>query len=491
MDIERALVSKTINAGLIEYVISRNIKTVHFEDPNGENAQVFRTLVAHFDQYSAPPSQELVMARHPNYRLDVSTDVIDSLLDDFIRKVKRREMQKALIDVAGRIDNRDEQLDLEMVLFEAAEQVASIVPSSRVSRLSDVPQRIELLRRRMREGRIPGVQLGWPSIDNETLGIQGPEMVVFAAFSNGGKSTILQYSCLAGYLTDPSFNGLMISLEMDAGSLLRKFDAMATSIQLWAIKAMDMGREALPDAMMYELERWAERASRAPNNIVIIDDIPNCTVERVMAETMRWKPSATYTDYLQYMDGSGDNSYTKVGNIAKGLKRIARLTGIPQITAAQTTRGAAREGVKEDNIADSIEIYRSADWMFGIERDEELDAEKSARLKIVKARDGKKGVEIKIGFDFDTMDFGERSTFMGRATPPPIVGARGPVEVAPPVFQTHPVLAPPLVVPSFTSPEQGPVEASPNGHAVLVPSNPFAVLETSTVDTNPFAALVA
>ena len=254
--------------------------------------------------YNAPPTRDAMLVQFPNYRFDICQDALDFVIDEFIKRVKRRETQKALVDAATRVNNREEQMDLELILFEAAEQVAQVVPSSRVSRISDAPSRMELLRRRAMEGVIPGVQLGWPSLDNEVLGIQPHELVVFAAFSNVGKSTILQYSALAGYLVEQTSQPrLFISLEMDGQTLLRKFDAMGAQIQLRAIKAMEMGRSMLSDDQMRTLDQWADRCSKALQEILIIDDIHNCTVERVLAETMRYKPVATYTDYIQYMDG--------------------------------------------------------------------------------------------------------------------------------------------------------------------------------------------
>jgi replicative DNA helicase len=482
VDIERALISRTVQGGQIEHLISRGISHTHFEDPNGENAQIFKTMVKHMSTYNAPPSRDAVMAQHPGARLDIIEDSIDYLVDEFIRKVKKRETQKALIEAAERLEVREDQMDLELVLFEAAEHVAQIVPTSRVSKLSEVPNRIELLRKRMLTGVIPGVQIGWPTIDEETLGVQNHELAVFAAFSNAGKSTILQFSALAGYLTDPSTRPrLFISLEMDSNTLLRKFDAMAAKIQLHAVKKMEMGREAISDDQMRMLEQWAERASTAHNDIYILDDIAHCTVERVLAETMRYKPVATYTDYLQYMDGPGDNSYSKVGSIAKGLKRIARLTGIPQFTAAQTTRGAAKDGVKEDNIADSIEIYRSADWMFGIERNDELDAQRKAMLKIVKARDGRKGLECEIGFNFEIMDFNEAPAFSGKnmqvgwapQQPPalPINGATPEDQAM--VNRVLGNLGGEYIAGADVIDHVSP-DADPGGHKVILPGNPFA-----------------
>lgn len=429
MDIEHRLVSRCVLSGTIEQLVSRGISHTHFERlPTGdesEHAKVFKTMVSFMRTYNAPPSRDAVLMVHPTYRLEAVEDALDFLIDEFIKKVKRRETQKAILDVASRIDDRDEQMELEMVLFEAAEHVAQIVPSSRVSKISQAPSRLELYREYLRNGKPAGVPLGYPTLDRICLGVQKFELVTIAAFSNWGKSTIMQTICLMAYLSDEQQRPLFISLEMEADALLRRFDAMAMKIRANAIKGLEIA-ETSED--MRKWERWAERASKAPNDILIVDDIHHCTIERVLAENMRYKPTCCFTDYVQLMEGPGDNSYLKVGNAIKGLKRIARMTHIPQFTAAQTTRSGAKDGVKEDNIADSIEIFRSSDILIGLERTEELDEHRQAILKLVKARDSQKG-HCTINFDWDTMDFSEYSGFERRTDLAPVQGS---TELAPP-----------------------------------------------------------
>lgn len=348
------------------------------------------------------------MAAHPNYRLSVSEDSIDFLIDQMIKKVKRRETQKALIEIARVVDDPDQQADLEMVMLEHAEHVAQVVPSSKLSRLSEVPTRIELYRRLQREGRIPGIATGWPTIDGTVLGVQPHEFFVVAAPSARGKSLVLQHIALSAYLADPSARPLFISLEMEADALLRRWDAMAARIELSALKAIKLGQGDIN-----KWEQWGERASRAPNDILVIDDVHTATVQKVLADTMRYKPSATFTDYIQLMDGPGNTTYQKVGDIAKGLKRIARMTGVPQFTAAQTNRSGFKDGVQEDNIADSIEIFRSSDVFMGLDQDEDHKRERRMLVKLVKCRDNPQN-QCEINWDFDTMDFSEVGKFEAR-----------------------------------------------------------------------------
>lgn len=409
MDIEHSLVSRCIQTGAIETLVSRGIAPKHFEDD--QHRAVYQTVVSHMSRYNYPPSRDAVMSAHPNYRLLVSEDAIDFLIDQMVKKVKRRETQKALIQIARVVDDPDQQQDLEMVMLEHAEHIAQVVPTSKLSRLSEVPTRIELYRRLQREGRIPGIATGWPTIDRIILGVQPHEFFVVSAPSSVGKSLVLAHIALSAYLADPSARPLFISLEMEADALLRRWDAMAAQIELSALKAIKLGQGDIN-----KWEQWGERASKAPNDIFVVADVHTASVQRVLADTMRYKPSATFTDYIQLMDGPGNSSYQKVGDIAKGLKRIARMTGVPQFTASQTNRSGFKEGTTMENVADSIEIPRSADIFMGLDQDEDHKLERRMLVKLIKNRDGKKD-QCEINWDFETMDFSEVGKFEERFKP--------------------------------------------------------------------------
>lgn len=406
MDIERALISKCINNATIETVVSRGIGPQHFD--NEDSRAVYQTIVSHMSQYGAPPSREVVLLKHPAYKLDVVTDTMDYLIDMLVKKVQRREAQRSVLDLVAALDKKDnDDQDLSLLFMEHTERVAQAIPSSRISKLSDVPTRIQLYNKMLREGRIPGFPFGIPTLDRAVLGVQGHELCVVGAAGGVGKSTMLQYVALTGYMNDPTHRPCFISLEMDGEALLRKFDTMATNIQSHALKALELRPEE-----MEKWETWGERASKAPNDIIIIDDIGDCTVERVFAETLRWKPSAMFVDYFGIMTPSqnGEKVYQGMAQMAKSLKRIPRRTGIPLFTAAQMNRdGYKSGGVRAENVADTIEIFRSADIMIGLERDEE-ETPKEMLVKLVKNRDGSKAETI-MEWDLAHMEFHERESF--------------------------------------------------------------------------------
>jgi hypothetical protein len=123
--------------------------------------------------------------------------------------------------------------------------------------------------------------------------------------------------------------------------------------------------------------------------------------------------------------------------------------------------------------------------MIGIEHDDELIAKRAARLKIVKARDGRKGIEVEIGFDFSTMDFNERTMFQGRDVAPIVGAARhaGLHVLSPTPIAAFQAAAPPaLLVPTTSGFVPYGTEPTSNGHAVTPIENPFLVVD------NPFLA---
>lgn len=422
MDVERALIAKVVNGQLIEQVVARGIGPQHFADES--NRAVYQTITQHMIRYGAPPSRDVVLMSHPNYRLDVCSDTIEFVLDKFVEMVQNREAEKSIIDLAQRLRDPHETMSPDLLFMEYTERVARVVPNSRVARLSEAPTRIELWKQMRAKGRIPGIPLGIPSLDGIILGVQPHELCVISAPSSWGKSTLMQWICLSSYLNGPEHRPVFISLEMEADALLRKFDTMATNFEYEALRALKLGVGDLQ-----KWEEWGERVSNAPNDIIIIDDIDECTVERVFAETLRWKPSAMFVDYFGIMTPRqmGDKQYAGMAEMAKAMKRIPRRTKIPLFTAAQTNRSGFRDGVKAENVADTIEIFRSADIMLGLEWDEE-DNPGEMTVKIVKSRDSKKG-SAQLDWDLDYMQIREKPRFapVERMQTPQFVPKNAPV----------------------------------------------------------------
>lgn len=402
MDIEKLLLSKVIQTQQADVIISRGIESDHFADR--ECQEVFETIVEHMREYKVPPSLDAVRLKHPDFNIEISTDALEYLMDQFVNDVKRRKAIEVGRSFRDAIDNPAQVKDIELVALEMARTLTEVVPSPTVSRFSDAELRIQEYDRRLEAGEIYGLLTGVKTFDDLTLGMQSHEFVVILAFLGMGKSTFMQWIFYQTYLQGKT--PLMISLEMDADALLRKFDVMATQIKYWAMKALEL--DTADKDIWYAMAERAD-ADRHEKDIIIIDDVRGCTSDKVMAETIRYKPDLVGIDYIGLMHAPRElsNSWQKMQYITRELKANARGLRIPVLAAAQANRDAAKGDVGIANTAEGLSIAQDCDIMFALQRDEDQEKNNEMEVLMLKNRDGKKGRAL-MNWELDTMDIWER-----------------------------------------------------------------------------------
>src|SRR4051794_13033673 len=115
MDAERALVSKMIQSGELDLVVSRGIQEDHFADE--ECKEVYEYAIWHTREYGEPPSVTAVKNKFPDFELEVSSDAISYLLDQFIVKVKRRFANDSLLALAEMAEDptKAEEIDIHFL----------------------------------------------------------------------------------------------------------------------------------------------------------------------------------------------------------------------------------------------------------------------------------------------------------------------------------------------------------------------------------------
>ena len=352
-------------------------------------------------KYKNPPSFDSVKEKFPDFKFSLSSDSLEFITDKFIRSLKRRIVQESIYDLAHLID--DDQIDeIDSNFLEKAKEVSHRIPTSaRIAKFSDMPTRIEEYKKRKEEGTNVGLPLGIPQFDDLTLGIQPHEYVSIVGWSGRGKSTLLQWIFFNAYLSGA--NPLLISLEMDAESLYRKWDTMAINFQHHTLKAGKLSKKDLR-----KWEEYAERASNAKNDIIVIDDIGDCTAERVFSECMKYSPDLVGVDYISLMrtPKSYGAMWEKVTYLTQQLKQIPRILRVPLFGVAQTNILSANEGAKLENIAYARSIGQDSDLVLGLEQTEEMQEQNQMEIRMLKNRDGKK-TTTKLHWDMERMIFKE------------------------------------------------------------------------------------
>lgn len=404
MNVETSLLSKIIQTGAIEEAISKGIEPEHFE--NKDCQAIYTILLEHVRQYKVPPSLEAIQAeikalekkvqkkekRTLDFSLEVVTqDALKYLLDRFVGLIKYRATSDSVRELAAMTDDQENWNDLDVRVLEVARHLSMVVPSSSVAKLSDVQKRIEEYERRKREGNYWGIKTGIKSLDNLTMGLHPHELATIAGWMGLGKSTLAQVFLFNAYLQDKT--PMMVSGEMEAEALFRKWDTMATNISYSALKAMDLG-----DKQMKQWEKWGEKAAsaKAERDIIVIDDIGKMTVDSVFAETIRYNPDLVCVDYIGLMEAPSQygQSWEKITYCTKGLKSNARNLKIPHIVVAQTNRDDGGSGAQLGNLAGSLSIGRDSDQVYGLFQDDEMKDEHRMEVRLMKSRDSGQGAAV-------------------------------------------------------------------------------------------------
>ena len=362
---------------------------------------MFEWLVDHVRRYKDAPSIEAVQMRFPEWEQQHSSDSIQFLVDRFIVTIKRREAQDLIVDLAKAADDPVRSEEIDMLFLEASRRLATIVPSSRVERFSNMQERVERYREERGQKKQIGIPFGFPTLDQKTGGLQPHEFAAVAGFSGTGKSTLLLRFLLSIY--ENGYTPLLISLEMEARMILRRLDSMAANLDYNSMKHLQLEDKAIKD-----WEQEAERVREGVRDITIIDDIRGCTPDHVFAEAIRHKPDVILIDYVSLMRSSRPNRYSKswesLTEITQDLKQNARTLKVPIIAAAQTNRAGASEGAELSNVGYAISVTQDPDIVIGLFSTDEMKADKLIEIRLNKNRDGALD-RFRAIWDYDKMIF--------------------------------------------------------------------------------------
>jgi len=394
MDIERALISKALQSGELAEVVARGIEPDHFVDD--EMAEIYEWAQEFMAKHKQPPTLTVVRGEFDFSSL-VTEDPLGYLVERFISKVKERLAIELVRDYHDALDDPEEIADIDLHALEMANRLALAIPTPKAQRLSEGMQRKEEYDRRKKKKIEHGILMGIPAFDDITLGIQPHELVIWGGGPGAGKTTGVQYTALNAYLAGVTV--LFISLEVEGEQILRKFDTMLSHVRYKALKGLEL--EVGEEKEWHRILRQCEK-DRAHKDIIIIDDIRNCTVEKVAAEQIRHKPGMVCVDYLEEMRTPRNvQGWEGVAANGRGLKQSARVTKTPHVTATQLNR----EGETAYQSAQKI-----ADMLIILDPPEEDEDQTKMSLMMRKYRDGPSRKTVQMTWDLDTMLISQAST---------------------------------------------------------------------------------
>ncbi|MBW4630971.1 MAG: replicative DNA helicase [Iphinoe sp. HA4291-MV1] len=334
----------------------------------------------------------------------VSAVNIDALADLVMEKYLRRQLIKAGHEIVHL--GYQTEIELPKVLDQAEQKVFSITqerPQVGLVHISDTLintfQDIETLNQGV---ALPGIPCGFYDLDAITSGFQRSDLIVVAGRPSMGKTAFclnLAHNIAASY----KFPVAIFSLEMSKQQLVQRLLASEAGIETTYLRS---GR--ISQTQWEPLSRAIGMLSDMP---IYIDDTPNITVTEMRSQARRLQAEIgtelglIVIDYLQLMEGAGDNRVQEISKITRNLKGLARELCVPVIALSQLSRGVESRTNKRPMLSDLREsgsIEQDADLVIMLYRDDYYNIDSPDRgvteVIIAKHRNGPTGT-VKLLFD--------------------------------------------------------------------------------------------
>lgn len=217
-----------------------------------------------------------------------------------------------------------------------------------------------------RKGELTGITTGLKDLDAVMGGYQQQDLIIIGARPAMGKTGFLLSSVLS-----VGIPALVISCEMSASQL-----AMRAISNTGKIDSRNVRMANLDEC---EWDRMHSAIVRLMELPIVIDEASSPTIGEIQRQARKLKHThgikILFVDYLQRLRGnnSRDSRIDQVGEIARGLKSIARELDIPVVALSQVNRAVESRTNKRPmmgDLANSSEIEKEADEVIMLYRDE-------------------------------------------------------------------------------------------------------------------------
>ena len=327
----------------------------------------------------------------------VSAVNIDALANLVMEKFLRRK----LIRVGNEICQLGYETETELpnILDQAEQKVFSLTQERPKSGLVHIAETLintfEDIEKRHEGVVLPGIPSGFYDLDAMTSGFQRSDLVIVAGRPSMGKTAFclnLAHNITTSYKLPVAF----FSLEMSKEQIVQRLLAAEAGIESGYLRS---GR--ISQSQWEPLSKAIGILSEMP---IYIDDTPNITLTEMRSQArqlqaeIKTELGLIIIDYLQLMEGAGDNRVQELSIITRSLKGLARELSVPVIALSQLSRGVENRTNKRPMLSDLREsgsIEQDADLVIMLYRDDYYNSDSPdrgiAEVIIAKHRNGPTG----------------------------------------------------------------------------------------------------
>ena len=268
-----------------------------------------------------------------------------------------------------------------------------------------------------------GIPTPWPAMDDQTLGWQKEDLVLFVGRLGVGKTWTLVICAHRAW--EMGHKVLIISTEMNKRQMARRFFALHFRMPYNEVRRGKLGEFAEKKFF----DGLDEMISQEGINIVAGDF--DYSIDNVSAVVEDEKPGLLCVDGPYLIKNSGKDRHERVSNNFDDFKKIGKRTSVATITNLQFNR-SAKTGQDQTISADNIGITDVAGWnadaAYGLMQSEEMRSNGRLNLKALKIREGKPDT-FEINWNHSTMDFTEVAGD-GSVPPAPVSSGGGDAQYA-------------------------------------------------------------
>ncbi|AEC53084.1 DNA primase / helicase [Synechococcus phage S-CRM01] len=398
------------------------IEDVYFTSSEGR--KVFDICKQHFSQYDQLPTAEVLAIEveqlkgysKPEFSAicDVCSSITtkssveystDWLIDETERWCKERAVYLALLEAISIHDGNVKDKGPESIP-DLLSEALSVGFDDHVGHdyLEDYEQRYEFYH--TTEERVP---MGLTYFDKITKGgLPKKTLTVCMAGTNVGKSLFM--CSVAGSMLENGYNVLYITLEMAEEKIAERIDANLINISLDDIGGVPKSNFVNKIKLIKQKTCGKLFIKEYPTASAHVGHFESLLKELSIKKS--FKPDIIFIDYLnicssvRYRAGANVNSYTMVKSIAEEIRGLAVKHKVPIVSATQTNRtGFTSSDPGLENTSESFGLPATADFMFSMTTDEQLEQLGQLMVKQLKNRFATKQTlkRFVVGVDYSKM----------------------------------------------------------------------------------------
>lgn len=365
----------------------------------------YEFIANHYRRYGRLPVHRTLEAN------GVSLDEANEPFDYYLERLRSRSVYNILVErhpdmvQAMRNARPHEALEIAEQMVADARVVNNSTEYSNL--LIEGRAVIEEYREAHRNPDSVGITLGYPTLDEITLGAQDGDLIVIVARPSMGKSWTIMNMAKEAHHAGHSM--LFVSMEMPLKQIVRRWIGLETKINPHLIRKGQLSMWG-EDLMTQTVESFEGSAP-----VHFLGGNFKHTVEDVIEAIHHFDPEIIYVDaaYLLGTKMKFRNEkarWERISDIMRTLKEVALQTRKKIVITVQFNREVKKRTRKPfdlGSIAGADEIPQIASIVIGMMLGREPHEKTRRDLCLMKVRDGEDEAIINTNFKFDPMDFSE------------------------------------------------------------------------------------